>query len=76
MFVKVKSIVGTERIININLIERVTQVQPDSQNRVAVRIETNTTTVDVYGTLESFSKTLSDIMKTKSIMWYVHQETK
>jgi hypothetical protein len=76
MFVKVKNTAGTEKIININQIECVTQVKPDSQNREAIRIETKSTTIDVYGTLESFAKTLFDIMTTQRIMWYVYYEKK
>lgn len=70
MFVKVKSTVGNIKIININQIDNVAQSQK------TIIIETNSMKVEVEGNVESFSKTLSDIMKTKQIMWYKPQETK
>jgi hypothetical protein len=68
MFAKVKSTAGTEKIININQIECVWQ------DGKAIKIETNSTTTHVYGTIESFAKTLLDIMTTQKIMWYVYCE--
>ncbi len=70
MFVKVKSTMGIISMININHIEVV------GQNEKFIVITTKSTRIEVAGDMESFSKTLSDIMKTKQIMWYKPQETK
>lgn len=70
MFVKVKSTMGVISMININHIEAV------GQNERFIVITTKSTRIEVEGTLELFAKTLSDIMRTKQIMWYKPQETK
>ncbi len=67
MLVKVKSTVGNIKMININQIDNVAQGQK------TIIIETNSIKVEVEGNLESFAKTLADIMKTKQIMWYKPQ---
>lgn len=67
MFVKVKSTMDVGKIININQIEIV------SQGEKTITIETRTATIEAVGTVESFAKTLADIMKTKQIMWYKPQ---
>jgi hypothetical protein len=68
MFVKVKSTVGNIKMININQIDNVAQGQK------TILIETKSIKVEVEGNLESFAKTLLDIMTTQRIMWYVYYE--
>ena len=55
-------------MVNINSIDNVCD-----NNGEYIKIETNSRYLNVKGSLESFTKTLSDIMKTKQIMWYKPQ---
>ncbi len=71
MFVKVKADDSAIYMVNINSIDNVCD-----NNGEYIKIETNSRYLNVKGSLESFTKTLSDIMKTKQIMWYRPQETK
>lgn len=65
MFVKLRGTDGGLHMINVNLIESVFD-----DNSKAIAIETSSRIIRTNGNLESFAKTLADIMKTKQIMWY------
>lgn len=68
MFVKLKGTDGGLHMININLIDSVFD-----NNSKSIAIETSSRIIRANGNLESFAKTLADIMKTKQIMWYKPQ---
>lgn len=68
MFVKLRGTDGGLHMININLIDSVFD-----DNSKAIAIETSSRIIRTNGNLESFAKTLADIMRTKQIMWYKPQ---
>lgn len=72
MFVKVRSTTNTIRLININQIESVLEQKIPEDEKI-LTIETSSRIIRTNGNLESFAKTLADIMKTKQIMWYIPQ---
>lgn len=72
MFVKVRSTTNIIKLININQIELVLEHKISEDEKI-LTIETNSAKTEIAGTLESFAKTLADIIKTKQIMWYKPQ---